>query len=289
MASYLMEQFGLDGDLLKSLIIFLVLLIRYTVIAGLAFLIFYILRKPYKKLYRKIQVKFPNRKDFKREVLYSLSTFVIFAGLVWLVVMPAGKYVWIYKNIGDYGWGYFIFSIVAMILIHDTYFYWTHRAMHHPKLFKYFHKVHHLSKNPSPWAAFSFHPLEAIIEFSVILIFIFAFPTHWLAVLVFLFFMTLENVLGHLGYELYPKGANKHWLWKWLNTSTNHNMHHEYFKGNYGLYFTFWDKLMGTTHPKYHERFEQVTNAEKPVKPTAKDEDTIPSTGGLIHDMRGGS
>jgi sterol desaturase/sphingolipid hydroxylase (fatty acid hydroxylase superfamily) len=25
-----------------------------------------------------------------------------------------------------------------------------------------------------------------------------------------------------------------------------HNLHHERFNGNYGLYFTFWDRLMGT-------------------------------------------
>lgn len=63
--------------------------------------------------------------------------------------------------------------------------------------------------------------------------------------------------------ERFPKGTNKHWFGKWLNTSTNHNMHHKYGKGNYGLYFTFWDDLMGTTHPKYHETFENITVKKK--------------------------
>lgn len=287
MASMIMEQLGWDGNMVKAMIVFLVLLLRYSIFAGITFLVFYVFRKPYKRLYRKIQSKFPKNKDYRREILYSLSTFAIFAALVWVILNPAiGKYAWTYKHISDYGWAYFFFSVIAMIFIHDTYFYWTHRAMHHPKVFKYFHKVHHLSKNPSPWAAFSFHPLEAVIEFSIILIFIFGFPTHKLAVLAFLFFMTIENVLGHVGFELYPKGANKHWLGKWFNTSTNHNMHHEYFKGNYGLYFTFWDRIMGTTHPKYDERFEQVTNMPRPVKPKTEDGDKIPASGGLVHDMR---
>ncbi len=72
--------------------------------------------------------------------------------------------------------------------------------------------------------------------------------------------MIIYNVYGHLGWELYPKGFSKHWLGKWINTSVNHNMHHQYFKGNYGLYFLFWDRLMGTIRPDYEERFEAVKN-----------------------------
>lgn len=38
----------------------------------------------------------------------------------------------------------------------------------------------------------------------------------------------------------------------------NHNLHHQYFKGNYGLYFLFWDRMMGTIRSDYDERFEEV-------------------------------
>ena len=47
-------------------------------------------------------------------------------------------------------------------------------------------------------------------------------------------------------------------LRKWINTSVNHNLHHQYFKGNYGLYFLFWDRMMGTIRSDYDERFEEV-------------------------------
>ena len=60
--------------------------------------------------------------------------------------------------------------------------------------------------------------------------------------------MTFMNVLGHLGFELYPKGFTTHWLGKWNNTSTHHNMHHKYYNCNYGLYFNIWDRIMGTNH-----------------------------------------
>ena len=70
--------------------------------------------------------------------------------------------------------------------------------------------------------------------------------------------MIVYNVYGHLGYELYPKGFSRHWLGKWINTSVSHNQHHQYFKGNYSLYFTFWDRWMGTMRPDYEQRFEEL-------------------------------
>ena len=82
--------------------------------------------------------------------------------------------------------------------------------------------------------------------------------------------MTLYNVYGHLGFELFPKGSNRHWLFKWFNTSVNHNMHHQYFKSNYGLYFTWWDKAMKTQHVDYDERFEQLSNETILLRKTRK-------------------
>ncbi len=75
--------------------------------------------------------------------------------------------------------------------------------------------------------------------------------------------MMLYNVYGHLGWELYPKGFSKHWIGKWVNTSVNHNQHHQYFTGNYGLYFLFWDRMLKTIRPDYEKRFEEITSLKK--------------------------
>jgi sterol desaturase/sphingolipid hydroxylase (fatty acid hydroxylase superfamily) len=32
---------------------------------------------------------------------------------------------------------------------------------------------------------------------------------------------------------------------------------------NYGLYFTFWDRLMGTTDPQYEAAFDEVASRGK--------------------------
>jgi Delta7-sterol 5-desaturase len=242
--------------------VFLLSLIRYLLFAGIAFLLFYVWKRR-KPLLQKIQAKFPNGSDYRREVLYSVLTFAIFAMVPFVLNNEYVKpHTTIYTDISKRGAGYFVIIFPVMLLMHDAYFYFTHRMMHHPKLFRFFHVIHHKSTNPSPWASFAFNPTEAIIESGIIYVFAFTIPIHFIHVFAFLIFMTVYNVYGHLGYELFPKGFNRHWLGKWFNTSVNHNMHHQYFKGNYGLYFTFWDRIMGTTHKDYHRRFEQVTGKD---------------------------
>jgi len=131
--------------------------------------------------------------------------------------------------------------------------------MHHPLLYERIHKVHHLSKDPTPWAAFSFHPSEALIELAFVPALIFTIPLHFSSLLILSLWQIGFNVMGHLGYEVFPQGMVKHPLFKWLNTSTNHNMHHKYVRCNYGLYFNIWDRIMHTNHAKYEETFEEVT------------------------------
>lgn len=75
-----------------------------------------------------------------------------FPPLFLLYVDSISPHTTFYTNICDYGWWYFICAFPIMIFLHDAYFYWAHRLMHHPKLFKIFHLVHHKSNNQSPWA-----------------------------------------------------------------------------------------------------------------------------------------
>ncbi|MBT5837055.1 MAG: fatty acid hydroxylase, partial [Hellea sp.] len=48
------------------------------------------------------------------------------------------------------------------------------------------------------------------------------------------------------GWEIYPQSWLDGWWGKNIITASHHNLHHTNFKGNYGLYFRFWDKLCGT-------------------------------------------
>src|SRR6478735_9596876 len=231
---------------------------RYFMFATIAFVLFYIVFRN-RFLYKKIQSRFPKNTDYLREIFYSILTICIFSFVaVILFTNPVAPYTTRYTNITQYGWAYYFFAYPLMLVMHDTYFYFTHRLMHNRHFFKWFHLVHHQSTNPSPWAAYAFHPLEAIVEVGITAVFLFTIPIHSLHLPIFFLISIIYNVYGHTGYEIYPRGFSKNWFGKWINTSVNHNLHHQYFKGNYGLYFLFWDRMMGTIRSDYDERFEEV-------------------------------
>lgn len=232
---------------------------RYFMVAGTAFVLFYLLlgRVLAKK---KIQSKQPKPKDYFREIGYSVITISLFAlvPIVFLRNENIRVHTTFYMDIEEYGKLWFWLAFPVMFVMHDTYFYWTHRLMHHPKLYPYFHKVHHLSVNPSPWAAYAFHPLEAVVEIGIFVLFLFTIPIHKLHFFIFFLLSIIYNVYGHLGWELYPKGFAKSVVGKWVNTSVCHNQHHRFAQGNYGLYFLFWDRLMGTLRSDYETNFDEV-------------------------------
>jgi Delta7-sterol 5-desaturase len=225
---------------------FFIFLVRYIIIAGLFFFVVYIW-KHRELLSRKIQKLFPKPTDYQREILFSFQTLVIFwcVGGIFLGTSVRDTTL-IYSDILQYWWVYFWGSVLLLIVYNDAYFYWMHRTIHHPRIMKHVHTVHHLSHNPSPWAAFSFHPIESVLEAGVLITAVYIFPLHPMAVFFFGTWMTFFNVLVHTGYDILPFWNQKHWFWKWWNSPRDHNLHHSSGKWNYGLYFRFWDKMMGT-------------------------------------------
>ena len=247
-----------------ALIVF-TLALRYLFFAGGAYLLVH--RLLAKRLaHKRIQPSVPDGAQIRREALYSLSTFVIFAVMA-LGVRAAAEAGWtrLYFDISDYGWAYFALSIALMVALHDFYFYWTHRLMHWGPIYRHVHAVHHRSTNPSPFAAFAFHPLEAVIEFGVIVVIVFLLPVHPFALLGFVTIMIVFNVIGHLGFELFPRRFSPH-VTRVLNTATHHNQHHRTFRYNFGLYTNIWDRFFGTNHPRYDETFERIA-ARRRVRP----------------------
>jgi lathosterol oxidase len=237
---------------------FFIIFLRYVLPAGLVYLLVYGWKRR-DWLFWKIQQKFPNAQRIKSEISHSAMACAIFASMAFGVyALRQMGYGPLYFDIAERGWGYFFFTIALMIVAHDTYFYWTHRLMHHPRLFKVFHLVHHQSTNPTPFTAFSFHPLESIVEFGIIPIIALLIPIHTGALLVFTAWSMVFNIMGHTGYEFSPSGFTRHWFFKWFNTPTHHNMHHHRSGYNYSLYFNFWDRVMGTNHPEYDAYFENI-------------------------------
>ena len=240
-------------------------ILRYLFFAGIAWLLGYMFFRE-RWLYRKIIPKFPKSSDVRREIRASIITLVIFGAVGTFTVLAAqhGR-TQMYFRVSEYGWRWWWMSIGLTILLHDAWFYWTHRIMHHPKLFRLFHRTHHLSTNPTPWAAFAFSPPEALVQAAIFPLAVSVMPMHPLAFAVFMVWQMLFNVIGHTGYEYNHRRFIDRWFLRdIINTPTAHAMHHEKIRGNYGLYFNFWDRLMGTNHEEYEKRFREVTSRPKP-------------------------
>lgn len=215
-------------------------------VAAIFWLAWYVLFRK-KTASTKIQPRFPKSLDYRREIFYSMLSMVVFATTTALLLLtPFRQYTLYYGRVSDYPAWWFWAAFPLTFLVHDAYFYWTHRMMHHPRIFKWMHLIHHKSTNPSPWAAFSFHPAEAVVEAGIMAVLVMIMPLHAIHIAVFFALQMLYNVYGHLGWELYPAWFRKSRIGRWINTSSAHNAHHQFFHGNYGLYFLWWDRWCGT-------------------------------------------
>ena len=242
-----MERIITDWKIM-ILVIFLIALGRYLFLAGSAYMICYKAGIKFLNRY-KIQPRPPREKQIKNELLFSLSTISIFSlvGIIVYFLYRAGLTT-IDLDINEHGWVYFFCSLVIMIVLHDIYFYFTHRLLHTPWLLRNVHIVHHRSVNPTPLAAYCFHPVEAVLEALIVFPFVMLLPVNLFAFLVFTFLVLLMNVMGHLGFEFMPRRIRSSKVGKFFTSSTHHNLHHQKINKNYGYYFTWCDQLFNTIH-----------------------------------------
>lgn len=201
---------------------------------------------------RKILPVGPKAGQMAREFKQSMATVLIFAvsGLFIFLMDKLGK-TQIYNEVADFGVVWWWASLALIVVLHDAWFYWTHRLLHQPWWFAKFHSVHHRSVQPTPWAAYSFHPVEALLQALFFVLMVHTVPLHGLVLFVFLTWMILRNAIGHSGYELMPWRACTQGRLTWLLTNSHHHFHHARNQGNFGLYFTWWDRWMGTEDVHY--------------------------------------
>ena len=201
--------------------------------------------------------------QIRREVFDSMLSIFTFTAVVGLIIlMTQAGWTQIYMDPCAYGWIWFWLQIPIALLIQDWYFYWMHRTIHRPEFYDRIHKRHHLSTNPSPFAAFAFHPLEAILEIAIFVLIVMVLPMTPLALLSVSLFSLAYNVYGHLGYEIMPRVLAKSWIGPYLNKSAYHNQHHRTYRYNYGLYTTIWDRMHGTLHPKADPLYDKVSQGQ---------------------------
>ena len=200
----------------------------------------------------KIQKKERQAPQLKIEITYSLLTIPIRALFFWFVVYKSGTLRPAFELTKDVPAFFFYY------LIYDPYFYWTHRLLHWGWLYRNIHVVHHRSVNPTPFASFSFHPVESILGLLYMLPFVYIFNPSLLLFVLLMILTDIGNLAGHTGFEFLPRPTVSSWWGKWITTPTHHNMHHQFSRYNFGLYWSGWDKYFGTHHPRTEEEFLRV-------------------------------
>ncbi len=231
-----------ENFVILSSIFFLVVFLRYLTVSGIFHILFY------KLLFNQFAHRIVNgpiksRRQISKEISWSAITSFVFAiSGTFMVIQWQREDTMIYVDVMDYPIWYLPLSLLVILFLHETYYYWLHRWMHLPKVFKLMHKVHHDSITTTSLTSFSFHPLEAIAQALIIPLIVFFIPVNIYVLLIILVLMTLSGTINHAGVELY----SNNWFGKWVIGASHHDLHHKRFRVNFGLYFTFWDRWMGT-------------------------------------------
>jgi ring-1,2-phenylacetyl-CoA epoxidase subunit PaaE len=169
----------------------------------------------------------------------------------------------LYVDAGRYGWWYEVVAAIVVLLASDGWFYWTHRLLHHPKIYKYIHAVHHKSLDTTPYTTFSFHPIEGVLNTVWVLPMVIVMPVSLFALGIVQVLGMFNNIKSHFGYELYPKFFANVFPFNQLITSTHHNIHHTRYNGNYALMIRFWDVVCGTEIKETEEVFKVINDRKK--------------------------
>lgn len=209
--------------LAATAVLFAVIFGRYLLVAGMFYLVFYFWF-PEQWKQRKISERNYRPGQFRKELYWSCITAFIFAfaGACTVLLWQRGL-TKVYIDAGAYSVWWLPLALIISLALHETYYYWLHRWMHRPRIFRVIHKVHHDSNITSPWTAFSFHPFEGILQAIFLPLLLMILPLHLYVVLVQLVIMTLSSVVNHLDIEVYPKKFHRHFLGRWLIGTGNSN------------------------------------------------------------------
>jgi lathosterol oxidase len=219
---------------------------RYLLVAAAMYVLLWRRSEP-RLAARRLGLQKPARAVVRHELTASLVASPIYA-LPAAVALVAWKHAQglMYVDAHRYGLWWLPVSAAIYLLVQDTYYYWVHRALHDRRLFAWAHRGHHLSREPTPFAAFAFDATEAAATAWVLPALTFLVPLNVFVALALLTLMTASAVLNHCGFELLPQRLVRGPVGAWLISATHHSRHHTHMRCNYGLYLRAWDRWMGT-------------------------------------------
>jgi Delta7-sterol 5-desaturase len=247
---------------------------RYLLAAGLtAFALWALKRWRHSPGWAARQVRIRRERPHQRwiELALSMRTALLFSLF--------GTFVWwggqrgffqLYHSVADYGCLYWAASLIAIVVLHDAWFYWTHRLLHCSWLMRHTHRTHHQSLAPTPWTAYSFGLLDACIQALFLPLLILVMPLHGGVLAMWGIHQIVRNAWGHSGAEVIPLAWLEGFWGRWLTTTLHHEMHHAHGgPHNFGLYFRWWDRACGTEHPQYAQELASLCQRVRALRPAS--------------------
>jgi sterol desaturase/sphingolipid hydroxylase (fatty acid hydroxylase superfamily) len=146
--------------------------------------------------------------------------------------------------------------VLFAIVVDDTLFYWAHRLLHHPRLYKYVHKQHHEFVQPIGLATEYAHLVEDLFCNTLATV---AGPlllrSHAVVVVGYAGIKLWQSIDAHSG-VLLPAPLSMFNILPGMDCSCAHDFHHSHNVGNFGGFFMHWDWLCGTdaAYRRYLER-----------------------------------
>ncbi|MEM6934708.1 MAG: sterol desaturase family protein, partial [Pseudomonadota bacterium] len=201
------------------------------------------------------RLKFEHREQAKnngtftfRNQLYDNMFWTLASGVTLWTAFECGIY-WAMAN----GWAprvtwarnpvWFALWFLIIPIWSSLHFYWIHRFLHWPPIYKIAHALHHRNVNVGPWSGISMHPLEHLLFYTNFLIHL-VVPSHPAHVIFHAFIQSLGPIASHSGFEgLIVKDERRMKLGDFF-----HQLHHRYFECNYGTVEMPWDRWFGTFH-----------------------------------------
>jgi len=145
-------------------------------------------------------------------------------------------------------WYTVAWQVFVFVVVEDTMFYWSHRLLHHPSIYKHIHKQHHEFKSTIGIASEYAHPVEGLIANLIPFVTgpLLVGRVHMFTLLFWMFLRVVETVDAHSGF-VFPFSPFS--LLPFQGGAERHDYHHLYNIGSFGSFFNLWDWFMGTDQP----------------------------------------
>ena len=140
------------------------------------------------------------------------------------------------------GAAHFLGEVLAVLLLYDCAYYFYHRSLHHPKVMRHVHGVHHFVRFPLADESIYLHPAEQIGALCMLLGAMVLFgPISAASFLAIFFIHSTVNIIVHCNL-VFPHPAFRLFNF-WVE---KHDVHHRKVRNNYASIFPFWDFAFGT-------------------------------------------